>query len=54
VIFTFNERDEIESVYTPARMRDVAGRYEPTPWSARSRNSQERCGMRVPPEGEVA
>lgn len=52
--FTFNERDEIESVYTSARMREVAGRYEPTPWSARSWNYQERCGMRIPLEGEVA
>lgn len=52
--FTFNEAGEVVSVYTPARLRDVGGRYEPTPWSARSWNYQERCGMRIPLEAEVA
>ncbi|HET9261840.1 MAG TPA: DUF6544 family protein [Vicinamibacterales bacterium] len=52
--FTFNEAGEVVSVYTPARMREVNGRYEPTPWSARSWNYAERCGMRIPLDAEVA
>jgi hypothetical protein len=52
--FTFNDAGEIVRSFTPARMREVGGRYEPTPWSARSWNCQERCGMRIPLEAEVA
>jgi hypothetical protein len=52
--FTFNEAGEVVRSFAPVRMREVNGRYEPTPWSARSWNYQQRCGMRIPLDAEVA
>lgn len=52
--FTFNDAGDVVRSFAPARMREVNGRYEPTPWSARSWNYQERCGMRIPLDAEVA
>lgn len=51
--FTFDGTEGI-GVYTPSRPREVRGRYEPTPWSGRFWRYGERCGMRIPLEGEVA
>ena len=33
--FEFNKKGEVVSVYTPSRYREVAGKYEPTPWKGR-------------------
>jgi len=51
--FRFNNRGEIESVYSVGRGREVNGKYELTPWEGRFRNYQERGGMKIPLEGEV-
>jgi hypothetical protein len=54
MLFTFNERDLIETVYAAARGRTVNGKVIPTPWQGRFWNYAERGGMRVPLNGEVA
>jgi hypothetical protein len=54
MLFTFNERDLIETVYAAARGRTVNGKVIPTPWQGRFWNYAERSGMRVPLNGEVA
>jgi len=53
LVFTFNERDEVESVYAPDRAREVNGHYEATPWTGYWRNYQRRNGMLIPTKGEV-
>src|ERR1051325_9460462 len=50
---TFGAGGLVESVYTPARMRDVEGRAIPTPWRGRFTRYEERDGMRIPLAGEV-
>jgi hypothetical protein len=52
--FTFDGQGEVTEVYAPARMREVDGRFEPTAWSARLWNCQDRCGTCIPLEAEVA
>lgn len=52
--FTFNERGEIAEIFAPARFREVKGKYEPTAWIVRISRYEERGGMRIPTEGEVA
>jgi hypothetical protein len=52
--FSFNETGEIETVLADARGRTVGGRIVPTPWRGRFWNYQDRGGMRVPINGEVA
>ncbi len=52
--FRFNERGEIVSVFAPVRFREVNGQYIPTPWLGRFWNYQERHGMLLPIDGEVA
>lgn len=52
--FTFNDEGLIESVRSDARGRTTAGRIVPTPWQGRFWNYQDRAGMRVPLNGEVA
>ena len=54
MLYTFDERGLIETVRTEARGRTVGGRIVPTPWHGRFWNYQERGGMRVPLDGEVA
>ncbi|GAB4544215.1 MAG: hypothetical protein Kow0063_37860 [Anaerolineae bacterium] len=54
LIFTFNARDEVESIHAPGRARQVNSGYEPTPWTGYWRNYQERNGMLIPTQGEVA
>lgn len=51
--FTFNEKGEIVSVFSPARFREINGEYKPFPWAGRFWNYQERDGMMIPIEGEV-
>lgn len=51
--FHFGPDGLVERIYSPARMRDVAGRGVPTPWQGRFSDYQVRDGMRVPIRGEV-
>jgi len=53
LIFTFNDRDEVESVYAPSRARGVNGHYEPTPWTGYWRSYERHNGLLIPTEGEV-
>lgn len=54
LIFTFNEQDLIDGVQAEARGRTVGGKVIPTPWYGRFWNYEERSGMQVPLDGEVA
>jgi hypothetical protein len=51
--FRFNAEGEITSAFTPARYREVKGKYEPTPWEGRFAAYEERSGVRIPLEAEV-
>jgi Family of unknown function (DUF6920) len=52
--FTFAPSGEITRVYAPARMREEKGRFIPTPWDVRPSRYEERNGMRIPMEADVA
>jgi hypothetical protein len=54
MLFTFDEQGLIETVHAEARGRTVGGEVIPTPWRGRFWNYEERGGMRVPLDGEVA
>lgn len=54
MLFTFDEQGLIETVRAEARGRTVGGEVVPTPWLGRFWNYEEREGMRVPLDGEVA
>ncbi|PAP75929.1 hypothetical protein BSZ37_05480 [Rubrivirga marina] len=54
LLFTFDERDLIDTVRAEARGRMVGGEIVPTRWLGRYWNYEERGGMRVPLDGEVA
>jgi hypothetical protein len=54
MLFTFNEQDLIDTVRAEARGRTVGDRIVPTPWRGRFWNYEERGGMLVPIDGEVA
>jgi hypothetical protein len=54
MLFRFNQDGMIESVRAEARGRTVGEQIIPTPWQARVWNYQERAGMLVPLDGEVA
>lgn len=54
MLFTFNEAGLIEAVRAAARGRMVSGEIVPTPWQGRFWNYDERDGMQVPLDGEVA
>jgi hypothetical protein len=54
MLFTFNEQDLIETVRAEARGRKVGGKVIPTPWYGRFWNYEERSGMQIPLNGEVA
>ena len=54
MLFTFNEEGLIDTVSAEARGRAVGGEIIPTPWHGRFWNYEERDGMRVPLDGEVA
>jgi hypothetical protein len=51
--FAFGADGRVESVFTPARMRDVKGRAIPTAWRGRFARYEQRDGMEIPIEGEV-
>jgi hypothetical protein len=54
MLFTFDERGLIDTVSAEARGRAVDGKIVATPWRGRFWNYEERGGMLVPLDGEVA
>ena len=52
--FTFHDDGAIDTVYAEARARMAGGTLVQTPWQGRFWNYEERGGMRVPLDGEVA
>jgi hypothetical protein len=54
MLFTFNEEGLIDTVRAEARGRAMGGEVILTPWQGRFWNYQERGGMGVPLDGEVA
>jgi hypothetical protein len=54
MLFTFDERGLIDTVHAESRGRAVGDEIVPTPWQGRFWNYEERGGMRVPLDGEVA
>jgi hypothetical protein len=52
--FHFDRSGLIEYVYTPSRPRATGRTFEPTPWQGRFAGYEERGGMLIPLEGEVA
>jgi len=54
MLFTFNEKGLIDTVYTDSRGRIVDDKIVPTPWQGRFWNYAEHSGMLVPLDGEVA
>jgi Family of unknown function (DUF6920) len=54
LLIRFDDEGLIDSVSAEARGRTVQGKVVPTPWEGRWRGYEERSGMRVPREGEVA
>jgi hypothetical protein len=51
--YTFDEDGRITQVYSPARYREVNGKYVPTPWRARMLAYGEHDGLRMPTALEV-
>lgn len=51
--FRFDDAGEVAGIYTPARWGTFDGGYKQVPWEGHFRNYVNRCGMRVPSEGEV-
>jgi len=51
--FHFNDSNEVVRVDTPARAREVDGRYELLPWSCHYREYEKMDGVLVPREGEA-
>jgi hypothetical protein len=54
MLFTFNEEGLIDTVRAETRGRAVGEEVVPTPWRGRFWNYEERDGMLVPLDGEVA
>ena len=54
MLFTFDEEGLIDTVRAEGRGRAVGGGIVPTPWRGRFWNYEERGGMLVPLNGEVA
>ena len=52
--FRFGEDHFIESVFSPSRFRAESGSNVATPWEGRFARYEERDGLRVPVEAEVA
>lgn len=52
--YTFNEKGEIVSVYTPRRYRGTDGKYIPTPWRGRLSNYTKADGFLIPSYAEAA
>lgn len=54
LLFAFDERDLIDTVSAEARGRTVDGEIVLTPWHGHFWNYEERDGMLIPTDGEVA
>ena len=54
MLFTFDEQGLMETARAKSRGRTVDGNGVPTPWLCRFWSYEERGGMRVPLDGEVA
>ena len=54
MLFTFDEEGLIDAVRAESRGRAVGGEVVPTPWRGRFWQYEERGGMKVPLNGEVA
>jgi hypothetical protein len=54
LVFRFNDQDLIESVEAESRGRMVGEQVVPTPWGGRFGDYEQRGGMLVPLQGEVA
>lgn len=54
MLFTFDDKNLIETVRADARGRIVGKEIVPTPWLGRFSDYERRSGMLVPLEGEVA
>ncbi len=54
LLFSFNDAGLVDLVRADARGRTLGGKIVPTPWQGRFWNYQERDGMQVPLDGEVA
>jgi len=54
MLFSFNDDGTIHTVRAEARGRTVGDQIIPTPWQGRFWNYQQRGGMQVPLDGEVA
>lgn len=52
--FTFGADGLVRTVRSETRGRQVDGRFVPTPWEGRWSNVQQRGGMWIPIDGEVA
>ncbi len=52
--FTFSTTGDVVRVFAPDRMREVQGRYEPTPWEVVCTDHAVRDGVRIPTQCEVA
>jgi len=52
--FRFGPDSLVESVFTPSQFRDMNGANVPTPWEGRFTRYEERGGLRIPVEAEVA
>ncbi len=51
--FHFDAAGDVRRVYTPARMRELDGRFVPMPWGAECSRYEVHDGMRIPAEAEV-
>ncbi len=51
--FRFNQRDEVESIYTPGRWGSFDGGYKQVAWEGKFRDYAKRDGLLVPTRGEV-
>ena len=51
--FRFNQRDEIESIYTPGRWGSFDGGFKQVAWEGMFRDYVRRDGILVPNQGEV-
>jgi Family of unknown function (DUF6920) len=54
MLFTFGQQGLLDTVRAEARGRMVGGTVVPTPWEGRFWNYDDRAGMRVPLDSEVA
>jgi hypothetical protein len=52
--FTFHPDGPVDTVFAEARARSVGGTLVPTPWQGRFWNHEDRGGVLVPIDGEVA